>query len=206
MDTETIVRPKLQHYGLTTSNLDAMTDWYSKVLGMEINFRTPAPTGPQNGLKFRGAFATNDEVHHRIVFIEVPGLGVDPEKARHARVQHVAFEYATLDELLATYLRLKGLGILPVVAADQGLQTAFYYEDPDQNLVELNINNYEHETLATDYMRESRSFPNRPRRVYVDPEKLVEAREAGLSPWQVHERAFAGEFEPTQTYDPNTPL
>jgi hypothetical protein len=40
---------------------------------------------------------------------------------RHARMQHVAFECETFDELLGTYARLKGLGILPLWATDHGL-------------------------------------------------------------------------------------
>jgi len=32
----------------------------------------------------------------------------DPDKARHARVQHVAFEYETLDDLLGTYAPMLG--------------------------------------------------------------------------------------------------
>src|SRR5208283_4851588 len=108
MNTEIIVHPKLQHFGLTTANLDAMLDWYRKVLGMTLNRRVQA--GPQKGPSFSAAFASNDEVHHRIAFFEIPGLTVDPDKARHPRLQHVAFEYETLDDLLGTYARLKGLG------------------------------------------------------------------------------------------------
>jgi hypothetical protein len=37
--------------------------------------------------------------------------------------------------------------------------------------------------------------------VFIDPEKLTEARNAGASPWEIHKRAFAGEFEPAQPYD-----
>jgi hypothetical protein len=55
----------------------------------------------------------NDEVNHHIAFVELPDLVVDPDKLRHARLQHVAFEYQTVDDLLGTYGRLKGLGILP---------------------------------------------------------------------------------------------
>ena len=39
MNTEITVHPKLAHYGLVTANLDAMTEWYGKVLGMTINHR-----------------------------------------------------------------------------------------------------------------------------------------------------------------------
>jgi catechol 2,3-dioxygenase len=56
----------------------------------------------------------------------LPGLVTDPDKRRHTRVQHVAFEYETLDDLLGTYAQLKGLGIVPVLAADEGSQTSFY--------------------------------------------------------------------------------
>jgi catechol 2,3-dioxygenase-like lactoylglutathione lyase family enzyme len=203
MNTEITVHPKLQHFGLTTANLEAMLDWYRKVLGMTVNYRLAMPARAQHGPPFSAmAFVSNDEVHHRIVLFEAPGLVVDPDKPRHARVQHVAFEYETLDDLLGTYARLKGLGILPVMAIDEGLQTGFYYTDPDQNSVELNVNNYGNQWTATEHMKEQSSSAERPRRVQVDPDKMIAARKAGASPWELHERALAGELAPTGPYDP----
>jgi catechol-2,3-dioxygenase len=43
MNTEAIVHPKLLHYGLATGNMDAMSDWYRKVLGMTVNHRSKIP-------------------------------------------------------------------------------------------------------------------------------------------------------------------
>jgi catechol 2,3-dioxygenase len=206
MNTEIIVHPRLQHFGLATANLEAMLDWYRKVLGMTVNSRVTAPSGPRGGPSFSAAFVSNDEVHHRIALFELPGIVADPDKLRHARVQHVAFEYDTLDDLLGTYTRLKGLGILPVMAADEGSQTSFYYLDPDQNSVELNVNNYGNDWTATEHMRTAPSFADRPRRVFIDPDELIAARKAGASPWELHERAFAGEFAPAKPYDPRTLL
>jgi len=199
MNTEITVHPKLHHYGLTTPNLDAMTDWYRKVLGMTINHRrSAAPAGAQNGPPFSAlAFVSNDEMDHRIVFFEIPGVVADPDKRRDTGLQHVAFECATLDDLLGTYVRLKGLGILPVWAADHGVGTSFYYADPDQNSVEININNYGNAWTATEHMRTSP-----PTFAQIDPEKMVAARKEGASPWELHERAVAGEFAPTKAYDP----
>ena len=37
--------------------------------------------------------------------------------------------------------------------------------------------------------------------VFVDPEKMVAARKAGSSAWDLHERAFAGEFAPEKPCD-----
>ncbi len=203
MNTEITVHPKLQHLGLVTGNLDAMIEWYGKVLGMTVNHRRNAPpAGAQGGPPFSMAFVSNDEVNHRIAFFGMPGVAVDPDKPRHARLQHVAFQYETLDELLGTYARLKGLGILPVMAIDEGLQTSFYYTDPDQNTVELNINNYGNEWTATEHMRSWPAAAERPRRVLLDPDKMIAGRKSGASPWEVHERAFAGEFAPDKPYDP----
>jgi len=191
---------------VTTANLDAMTDWYRNVLGMTINYRFKAPAGTQNAPSFSAAFVSNDEVHDRIVFFEMPGVVVDSDKARQARLQHVAFEYETLDDLLGTYARLKGLGILPVMAVDEGLQTGFYYTDPDQNSVELNVNNYGNEWTATEHMKAASSSLERPRRVFIDPDKVFGARKAGASPWELHERAFTGEFAPAKSVNPRTLL
>jgi len=206
MNTEITIHPKLQHFGIATANLDAMLDWYRKVLGMTINARADAPAGPEGKPLFSAAFASNDEVHHRIAFFELPGLVTDPDKRRHARVQHVAFEYETLDDLLGTYVRLKRLGIEPLMAADEGSQTSFYYLDPDQNSVELNVNNYGNQWTATEHMRTASSRTDRQRRVLVDPDKMLAARKAGASPWELHERAFAGEFPPEKPFDPRALL
>lgn len=196
MNTEIIIHPKLQHFGLTTSNLDTMLDWYRKVLGMRLNHRTKSLGGPRHSPWMSAAFVSNDEVNHRIALFEMADLVVDPEKPRHTRLQHVAFEYETLDDLLGTFVRLKGLGILPVMAADQGVQMVIYYSDPDQNSVELNVSNYGNEWTATEHIRTAQ-----PNLAVFDPEKVLAARKAGASSWELHERAGAGEFAPEKPFD-----
>jgi catechol-2,3-dioxygenase len=174
-----------------------MLEWYGKVLGMTVNKRVAAPTGSP----FKTvAFASNDEVNHRLSFFETPGLPTDGERDHHARVQHIAFEYDTLDDLLGTYLRLKKLRIPLLWAADQFIQTAIYYEDPDGNIVELNVNNFTNDWTVTEQLK---VLPSR-LHVNVDPEKMIAARKAGASPWELHERALAGEFTPASSYELHT--
>jgi len=197
MNTEITIHPKLQHCGLTTGNLDRMLEWYGKVLGMTANKRVAAPAGSP----FKTvAFASNDEVNHRLSFFETPGLSIDGDKDHHARVQHIAFEYETLDDLLGTYVRLKKLGIPLLWAADQFIQTALYYEDPDGNIIELNVNNFTDDWTVTEQLK------NLPSRLHmnVDPEKMIAARQAGASAWEVHERAGAGEFNAATSYELHT--
>ena len=63
MNTEIIAHPTLQHVGITTPNLDAMLDWYRKVLGMTVNKRVSAPAGraPFTAV----AFCSNDEINFK---------------------------------------------------------------------------------------------------------------------------------------------
>ena len=206
MNTETIVHPRLHHLGLTTANLESMIDWYRKVLGMTIVHRTGAAASNQaGGPPINAAWVSNDEANHRLAFVALPGLFADPDRSRHHRLQHIAFEYRTLDELLGTYVRLKGLGILPVLCTDGGSQTAFYYDDPDRNSVELNVDNYGDCWSSSEHMRSSPDFAKNPMGANVDPDKLVAARKTA-SPWELHERAWAGEFAPAKPYDPRVLL
>jgi catechol 2,3-dioxygenase len=63
-----------------------------------------------------------------------------------------------------------------------------------------NVDNFEDVWTATEQLK---TLPSR-MLVYVDPEKMIAARRAGASPWEVHERAFPGEFAPTKPYDLHT--
>jgi len=45
-------------------------------------------------------------------------------------------------------------------------------------------------------------FRQKPDGTYVDLDKMIAARKAGASPWELHEWAHFGEFAPVQPYDP----
>jgi catechol 2,3-dioxygenase len=196
------VHPTLHHFGLTTANLEAMLDWYGKVLGMTTNHQTTHPAGAHGPPGVRVAWVSNDRANHRIAIVSLPGLVEDADRSRHKRFQHVAFEYPTLDDLLAAYSRLKGQGIEPVLTADHGASTAFYYEDPDRNSVELLADNFGDWDKSTECLRNSPEFAARPMGAYVDPEAMIAARAAGASVEEVHRRAYAGEFPPAKPIDP----
>jgi catechol-2,3-dioxygenase len=189
-----IVRPTLHHFGLTTANLEAMLDWYAKVLDMAPNHRPRAPVGAQAVSGWRTVWVSNDQANHRIAIMALPGLTDDAQRSRHKGLHHVAFEYETLDDLLVTYARLKALGIEPVLAADHGATTSLYYEDPDRNRIELMVDNFGDGEQSSASLRTSSAFATNPTGTDVDPEQLIAARAAGMSVAELHERAYAGEF------------
>jgi catechol 2,3-dioxygenase-like lactoylglutathione lyase family enzyme len=190
----TVIRPTLHHFGLTTANLEVMVAWYARVLGMTANHRSSAPAGAHAASGWRTAWVSNDRACHRIAIMALPGLTDDAQRSRHKGLHHVAFEYDSLDDLLATYARLKGLGIEPVRAADHGATTSFYYEDPDRNSVELLVDNFGDGELSGAFMRTSPEFAANPGGADVDPEQVLAARAAGMSVAEIHRRAYAGEF------------
>jgi catechol 2,3-dioxygenase len=197
-----IVHPTLHHYGLTTSNPEAMRDWYAKVLGMTTVHQTTKPAGVQTPPGVQADWVTNDKANHRVAFVSAPGLTADMDRSHHIRIQHVAFEFPSVDDLLANYARLKSFGIEPVLTTDTGATTAFYYEDPDRNVVELLADNFGDWSKSTEFMRSSLEFAAKPIGAYVDPDKMMAARAAGVAADEVHRRAYAGEFPPSKPMDP----
>jgi catechol-2,3-dioxygenase len=186
--------PTLHHFGLKTSNLDAMVDWYGKVLGMKPIHRTMGTSTPHGDSRWKIAWISNDRANHRISIMALPRLADDEQRSQHKGVHHIAFEYPTLDDLLATYARLKLLGIEPVCAADHGPMTSLYYEDPDRNSIELMVDNFGDAEESGDFMRRSPDFANNPMGADVDPAQLHAARREGMSVAEIHARAYSGEF------------
>jgi catechol 2,3-dioxygenase len=179
--SEELLRPTLHHVQVTTTRLDEMIEWYQTVVGMEVVHRAPT-----------GAWLTNDRAGHRFAVI-TGKLTEDPDKLSHTGLHHSAYEYASLDELLGTYLRLKGLGILPHRTVNHGMTTSFYYVDPDGNSVELQSDNFADWGAAREFMN-SPEFEADPFGPGVDPEALLSARRAGMDAAEVNRRSYAGEF------------
>jgi len=156
---------KLAHVVLRTAQMKAMLDWYVLVLDGRV---------AQEGEYL--AFMTYDEEHHRIAFAST-GASERPED-KHTGLHHVAFTYSTLGDLLGTYKRLKAHGILPTVTINHGPTTSMYYADPDDNNIELQIDNFETPEAATEFF-ESDAFAANPVGVLFDPDELAARLAAG---------------------------
>lgn len=172
---------KFAHAVLRTRNLDTMADWYATVLSARTVFRTP---GFAVGL-------TYDEEHHRIALTQIPDEIPDPmpagtdfgDRIAAARtwsgLEHLAFTFAGLRDLLSTYLRLKDEGILPIFCVNHGGTMSMYYLDPDGNNVELQV-----DTMPMDQAEEmmhQKEFQENSVGFAVDPDELVEQYNAGVA-------------------------
>jgi catechol 2,3-dioxygenase-like lactoylglutathione lyase family enzyme len=159
------VPAKLAHVVMRTPRYDETIRWYETVLGAKVVFRNRMVT-----------FMTYDDEHHRIAVVNAPGIGDAPPFA--SGVDHIAFTYASLADLLHTYRRLQGAGIPPYWCINHGPTTSLYYRDPNGVQVELQIDNFASTRELEDWMRTG-AFKANPIGVPFDPDRLCERLERG---------------------------
>lgn len=177
--------PKLHHATFMTMDVPAMVDWYTLVCGLEPIYYAD-----------HAAWLTNDEANHRIALLRLPGTVPPVNKPHTAGLHHTAFEYATFDQWLDNYIRLRDAGIVPILCVDHGMTMSMYYIDPDGNGVEIQVDNFGDWGKSKEWMWASQEFSADQVGPQFDPEKLIVARASGLDADQIHKKAYAGEFIP----------
>lgn len=160
---------KFAHVVYSTRRFETMIDWYQTVFEAKVVYQNPLL-----------AFMTYDDEHHRFAFANLSVLYPDgaAETRTKEGVNHVAYTYASIGDLLANYERLKELGITPYWRIHHGITLSFYYRDPDGNRMEFQVDACSVEQ-ANAYMR-SDAFAANPIGVEVDPESLLAQHRAGV--------------------------
>ncbi|GGP54209.1 VOC family protein [Saccharothrix coeruleofusca] len=156
---------KLAHVVLRTGDLQTMIDWYVAVLDARVVHANE-----------QLAFLTYDDEHHRVALVNA-GATERPTSA-HSGLEHVAFTYADLGDLLDNYQRLKAAGTTPVWSVNHGPTTSLYYADPDGNKVELQIDNFDTDEQMEAFFA-SGAFAANPIGVEFDPDELHARLKAG---------------------------
>lgn len=164
---------KLAHVVLRSAKIEEARDWYVDVLGCEVMF--------DGGFV---CFLSYDDEHHRVALVSAPDA---PAPAGHSGLEHVAFTYAGLGDLVATYRRLAAKGIEPYWCINHGPTTSLYYRDPDGNQVELQIDNFDSDDDLNAWMR-SGAFAANPIGVEFDPAELSNKFEVGTPATELVER------------------
>jgi catechol-2,3-dioxygenase len=161
---------KFAHVVYSTRRFDEMVAWYEKVFEADVVYQNPAL-----------AFLTYDDEHHRFAFINMSAFRPDGAQAvgdADTGVNHVAYTYANLGDLLETYARLKQEGITPYWPIHHGMTLSLYYQDPDGNRMEFQVDCCTVEE-ANAYML-SDAFATNPIGVAIDPESLLAQYRSGI--------------------------
>lgn len=175
-----VKRPSyLAHVVLRTGNLKPMVEFYKTFLGAHASFENDFIS-----------FLTYDEEHHRIALLAVPGTA--PKNPQSCGLEHIAFTYSNLEDLVLSYLQRKANGILPVWCINHGATTSIYYQDPDGNQLETQIDNFDTNEGIANWLT-SKEFAQNPIGTDFDAEDLVKRLRSGESHESIKKRIEIGQ-------------
>jgi catechol-2,3-dioxygenase len=110
------------HVGLGATNPASSAEFYRDVLGMEI-VGGSTPDHPLGATAFLSS--RPDEESHEIALFPDPAFA------------HVAFKVSSLAELRSFHARVVEKNIPIKFAFNHGVSFAFYFDDPDGNMIEV---------------------------------------------------------------------
>jgi catechol-2,3-dioxygenase len=170
--------PSFAHVVFQTGQLEQMKRWYIDLLDGHVVYEG-----------HNLCFLTHDEEHHRIALVQPPEP-LERKASNAAWMHHVAYTFTDLEELMRRYVELKKKGIEPAMPIQHGLTTSLYYEDPDGNFVEMQIDNFTTPDQATAYMN-GPEFDEDPIGPFFAPEALLADLNAGVPAAELMTRAWA---------------
>jgi catechol-2,3-dioxygenase len=165
------IRPsRFVHIVYRTRQFDKMIAWYQAVFDCKVQYQNPVL-----------AFLTYDEEHHRVALINLSAVAPDAShdgQRGAVGVDHVAYTYSSVDELIENYAQLKEKGILPYWCIHHGVTMSMYYADPDGNQMELQVDSFDDADEANAFMN-GPGFAANPIGVEYDPEEILAKIRAG---------------------------
>lgn len=168
------VRPhRFAHVVYRTRRFEEMLNWYKTVFDARVQHQDPAL-----------AFLTYDDEHHRFAFanldvLRADDIGTETEKRGLVGVDHVAYTYSSLDDLLDNYEHLKEQGITPYWCVNHGVTVSMYYKDPDGNQMEFQVDCFESSEDSVRFMT-GPAFASNPIGVEYDPDDWLIKKRAGV--------------------------
>lgn len=185
-DVRALTPPRLSEVVLKTSRYAEMKAWYETVLGVRAHFEHTPPDWERRRAQLKERLPLELKlcfirVAHTYPYSQVLALFDYPDLQapdRSSGLHHLQFRNADLLELLRRYEFLRERDIRPYKSFNHGPATAFYYDDPDGNLVELSAANFPTEAEYIAFMK-SPAFAANPVGVAVDADDLVARMHAG---------------------------
>lgn len=132
---------RIGHIGLSVADIDEAVKFYTEIIGLRLTERfTYPPEKIGHGVAVRaGAFVRCNATHHAISIFQLTDPDLTNSDKMRLGMHHLAFEFASPQDLVAKYneLKEKGVKIVNARKGGPGNQPRFYVEDMDGNLLEF---------------------------------------------------------------------
>lgn len=132
---------KLGHVGIAVTNLDEAIAFYTEKLGLRLTERFTYPVEKVgHGVAVRaGGFVRCDTTHHNISIFQLTDPDLSRSEKHRLGLHHIAFEFASPQDLLAKFRQLRDAGVTIVNCrvGGPGNHPRFYARDMDGNLLEF---------------------------------------------------------------------
>ena len=133
---------RIHHVAYRCKDAKATVDWYADILGMAFTTAFSEDHVPSTGEYDPYMHVFLDCGGGNVIaFFELPNqpdMGKDPNTPDW--VQHIAFEVADLDALLAAKLHIEGRGVDVIGPTCHGIFQSIYFFDPNGHRLELACN------------------------------------------------------------------
>lgn len=178
---------------LQTARFDELKGWYAAVLGRDYFFENEPKAGGEikdkhgdggkqvHASDVRAAFMHLEPAPpFNMVFaiFELSWLDLAPTK--DPGINHMQFKHHTLGALVERAEAMRDAGLHPHRSANHGPVTSFYYRDPDQNIVEMCVNNFDDPQELAAFLA-SPSFRSNPSGVDLDRDDFIARFRAGAT-------------------------
>ena len=125
-----VPRLAFSHIGFAVRDLDAMADFYSRVLGFVITDRGGLDT-PAGRVDL--VFLSRDpREHHQVVL-----ASGRPPDARYNNINQISFRVDDVAALRAMHARIQGEAVTEIAPVSHGNALSVYFRDPEGNRIEL---------------------------------------------------------------------
>ncbi|MDE0008880.1 MAG: VOC family protein [Gammaproteobacteria bacterium] len=133
---------RIHHVAYRCNDAKETVEFYRDVLGMRFELAFAEDKVPSTGAPDPYMHVFLDAgMGNVLAFFELPGsppMGKDPNTPNW--VQHIAFEVASRQELLAAKQRLEATGLDVLGPVDHGIFDSIYFFDPSGHRLELTCN------------------------------------------------------------------
>lgn len=133
---------RIHHVAYLCKDAQETVEWYSRVLGMEYTTAFAEDKVPSTGEDDPYMHIFLDAGGGNVLaFFELPNQPeLDRDRNTPAWVQHLAFEVADLDALLAAKVHVEAQGIEVLGPTYHGIFKSIYFFDPNGHRLELACN------------------------------------------------------------------